>query len=241
MKIKILTLKQAIKLVKAHKPLFKWEIIEQLESSVYNRKIKNKTNSNDLLSDYLKNKQLDFINTLESDKIIEKLEQFSDGILVYDGKTELKELVIEKSIILINGDLIVNHIIKDNYNNDCLFIVLGNLEVESIITYSWMFISGNLTCKNVLICDSSRNKSMFVCGNMNSKTILEIGHSIIVGGKLNAENICYNSEYNIQDENGFVETNIKIPIAEIVEDGKNYVNLNKAINHLNEGGILFTI
>ncbi|MEN7551479.1 hypothetical protein AAG747_26415 [Rapidithrix thailandica] len=241
MKIRIVTLKQAIELVKAHEPLFIWEIIEQLESCVYNRKIRNETNPNDGLSDELKNQQLNLINTLDTDKIIEKLGAFSDEVLVYEGETKLKELILDKTIVIINGDLVVEQSIKDNYDDDCLFIVLGNVKVESIVTYSWMFISGNLTCENVTICDSSSNKTMFVCGNMRSKTILENGHSIIVGGKLNVEDIYYISKYSVQDENGFIEANSKTPIQEILNEDQSYMNLDKALDYLDKGGTKFTV
>src|SRR5690349_5739227 len=76
---------------------------------------------------------------------LKPLAEMRGKLICYDGDVELPELKVGTAVVIVNGNLNVTGNISDCDDEDCtLLIVLGNVKCKNLLTYSAMFITGDL-------------------------------------------------------------------------------------------------
>jgi hypothetical protein len=171
--------------------------------------------------------------------------------LYYEGEAQFAELSLEESVIVINGNLVIDETITDD--EFTMLIVLGDLKCKNIVTMANIFVSGNVTIQNVFIGDSILDGVTEIGGDLIVNSIIEIEHTIKIYGELKANFI--HTFGNSTDKNGEIMPNIvsgvlkdKFPelyiegvsfsLADEISEG-DYFDVNKAREFIENGGTNF--
>lgn len=194
--------------------------------------------------DIIKTYETETNNTIPQEMVatLTFLSKKMEGIELHEGNTQLEQLLVGKHIVMVNGNLQVAEGVKDSNGVDAsLLIVLGDLDCKSLMTFSHIFVLGDLSVSNVLLADSGCNHTLKVGGNLTAATILEYGHCIIAGKKIKAKDIySFNA---IEDQKGGVKSNLKEKalIDELVDTsyGERIADRDKTISYIENGGTTF--
>lgn len=129
-------------------------------------------------------------------------------IICYNGNTELSELKVGEAVVIVNGNLHVTGIISDCDGEDLtLLIVLGDVTCKNLLTFSTVFITGDLKVAHTLLGDSANDCTCKIGGNLEVRSIIEGGHWITVQGEAKFQYF-FNMHCEAEDKNGKLKPNL---------------------------------
>lgn len=149
--------------------------------------------------------------TVYTADILRELKGFGsvvERIQLYTGDTVLPGLVVGKDIVVVDGNLTVDGLIEDCDGVDSsLLVVLGDVMCKNLITLSSIYITGNLSVKDIVLGDSLCDYALKVGGDLQTRTIVEGGHWFEVAGELRGDYV-FRSVGSIKDRHGVVKPNL---------------------------------
>ncbi|GHH04796.1 hypothetical protein GCM10012319_74330 [Comamonas sp. KCTC 72670] len=110
------------------------------------------------------------------------------GVLFHEGDLEADSLVIGPRPLVVSGNVRLKGRLEDGHAADhTLLVVLGDLEVENVATFSAMFIAGNVRIRGLLFGNSYGDDVFCVGGGLKARAIVEQHHHIWVNGPLDVD------------------------------------------------------
>lgn len=110
------------------------------------------------------------------------------GVLFHEGDLEADSLVIGPRPLVVSGSIRLKSLLEDGHAADhTLLVVLGDLEVENVATFSAMFIAGNARIRGLLFGDSYGDDVFCVGGGLKARALVEQHHHLRVLGPLDVD------------------------------------------------------
>ncbi|MFE8597786.1 leucine-rich repeat domain-containing protein [Archangium violaceum] len=110
------------------------------------------------------------------------------GVLFHEGGVEADSLVVGPRPLVVSGSVRVKGLLSDGHAADhTLLVVLGDLEVENVATFSAIFIAGNARIRGLLFGDSLGDDVFCVGGGLTARTLVEEHHHVHVYGALDVD------------------------------------------------------
>ncbi|QDE99017.1 leucine-rich repeat domain-containing protein [Myxococcus xanthus] len=111
-----------------------------------------------------------------------------EGVLFHEGDLEADSLVVGPRPLVVSGSVRLKGLLEDGHAADhTLLVVLGDLEVENVATFSAMFVAGNVRIRGLLFGDSLGDDIFWVGGALTARALVEEHHHIEVHGALDVE------------------------------------------------------
>lgn len=106
----------------------------------------------------------------------------------YEGRTVVDgNFAVEARVVLVSGDLVVRGCLSDAARHDnTLLIVLGDVEVESAMFYSAVWIAGSLRANGLVYANSLCDHTVRVGGEVKVRALIEEGSYFSIAGALAA-------------------------------------------------------
>ncbi|MCY1017094.1 leucine-rich repeat domain-containing protein [Pyxidicoccus sp. MSG2] len=109
-------------------------------------------------------------------------------VLIHEGDLEADSLVVGPQPLVVTGSVRLKGLLEDGHEADhTLLVVLGDLEVENVATFSAMFIAGNVRIRGMLFGDSLGDDVFCVGGGLKARTLVEEHHHLHVYGALDVD------------------------------------------------------
>src|SRR5215217_1749980 len=97
-----------------------------------------------------------------------------EGVLLHEGDLEADSLVVGPRPLVVSGSVRLKGLLEDGHAADhTLLVVLGDLEVENVATFSAMFIAGNVRIRGLLFGDSLGDDVFSVAGGLKARALVE--------------------------------------------------------------------
>jgi hypothetical protein len=110
------------------------------------------------------------------------------GVLFHEGDLETDSLVVGPLPLVVSGSVRLKGLLEDGHAADhTLLVVLGDLEVENVATFSAMFIAGNVRIRGLLFGDSLGDDVLCVGGGLTARALVEEHHHLQVHGALDVD------------------------------------------------------
>ncbi|NVJ23980.1 MULTISPECIES: leucine-rich repeat domain-containing protein [Myxococcus] len=110
------------------------------------------------------------------------------GVLFHEGDLEADTLVVGPRPLVVSGSLRLKGLLEDGHAADhTLLVVLGDLEVENVVTLSAMFIAGDVRIRGLLFGDSLGDDVFWVGGGLKARVLVEEHHHLHVKGALDVD------------------------------------------------------
>jgi hypothetical protein len=109
-------------------------------------------------------------------------------VLFHEGDLEADSLVVGPQPLVVSGSVRLKGLLEDGHKADhTLLVVLGDLEVENVATFSAMFVAGNARIRGMLFGDSLGDDVFCVGGGLKARTLVEEHHHLEVHGPLDVD------------------------------------------------------
>ncbi len=110
------------------------------------------------------------------------------GVLFHEADLEADSLVVGPLPLVVSGSVRLKGLLEDGHAADhTLLVVLGDLEVENVATFSAMFIAGNVRIRGLLFGDSLGDDVFCVAGGLTARALVEEYHHLQVHGTLDVD------------------------------------------------------
>ncbi|WP_342380535.1 leucine-rich repeat domain-containing protein [Myxococcus stipitatus] len=123
----------------------------------------------------------------------ERLEAWWTGVsqgevLLHEGDLVADALVVGPTPLVVTGSVRLQGLLEDGHQADhTLLVVLGDLEVEHVVTFSAIFVAGKVSIRGLLVGDSLGDDVFCVGGGLTARALVEAHHHIRVLGPLDVE------------------------------------------------------
>ncbi|MCP3137079.1 leucine-rich repeat domain-containing protein [Pyxidicoccus xibeiensis] len=112
----------------------------------------------------------------------------AEGVLFHEGDLEADSLVIGPRPLVVSGNVRLKGLLEDGHAADhTLLVVLGDLDVENVATFSAMFVAGNARIRGLLFGDSLGDDVFCVAGGLKARVLVEEHHHLQVHGALDVD------------------------------------------------------
>ncbi|MFP2924641.1 leucine-rich repeat domain-containing protein [Pyxidicoccus sp. 3LG] len=119
------------------------------------------------------------------------------SVLLHEGDLEADSLVVGPKPLVVSGSLRLKGLLEDGHAADhTLLVVLGDLEVENVATFSAIFVAGDARVRGLVFGDSLGDDIFCVGGGLKARALVEEHHhfeargaldvGVLVGDKLHA-------------------------------------------------------
>ncbi|WP_044890796.1 leucine-rich repeat domain-containing protein [Myxococcus hansupus] len=111
-----------------------------------------------------------------------------EDVLFHEGDLQADSLVVGPRPLIVSGSVRLKGLLQDGHAADhTLLVVLGDLEVENVATFSAMFIAGDVRIQGLLFGDSYGDDVFCVGGGLTARALIEQHHHIGVSGPLDVD------------------------------------------------------
>ncbi|AGC43890.1 hypothetical protein MYSTI_02574 [Myxococcus stipitatus DSM 14675] len=109
-------------------------------------------------------------------------------VLLHEGDLVADSLVVGPKSLVVSGSVRLEGLLEDGHQADhTLLVVLGDLEVENLATFSAIFVAGKVSIRGLLVGDSLGDDVFCVGGGLKARALVEAHHHIQVMGPLDVE------------------------------------------------------